>query len=135
MPISIQVIRNAAIAATIAYASTFGTLYAGARDYEFQPLTTELSVGPEAELAVKLIDKRTGKPVDNASIYSVRLDMAPDGMEMMKSTLDPMPSDEIGVFRFKLNLRMAGGWRFLIHAKIPGEDDIAKGEIILKATK
>ena len=130
-----QVLRNAAIAAVVANASCFGTSYAGARDYEFRPLNTEFAVGPEAELSVKLVDKRTGKPVENASIYSVRLDMAPDGMEMMKSTLDPMPSTEIGVFRFKLNLRMAGGWRFLIHAKIPGEDEIAKGEIILKAIK
>jgi hypothetical protein len=66
-------------------------------------------------------------------IFSTRLDMAPDGMEMMRSTLDPLPSSEPGVYKFKLNLNMAGGWRFLIAAKIQGEEETAKGEIILKA--
>jgi hypothetical protein len=108
---------------------------AGPADYEFQPVKTELPTGPESEFAVKIVDKRTGKPVPDAVIFSTRLDMAPDGMEMMKSTLDPLPSTEPGVYRFKLNLNMAGGWRLLIAAKIQGEEGTAKGEIILKATE
>ena len=52
---------------------------------------------------------------------------------MMRSTLDPLPSSEPGVYRFKLNLSRAGGWRFLIAAKIQGEEETAHGEIILKA--
>lgn len=109
--------------------------FAGAADYEFLAVKTQLRTGPEAELAVKIVDKRTGKTVPDAIIFSTRLDMAPDGMEMMKSTLDPLPSTEPGVYRFKLNLSMAGGWRFLIAAKIQGEEETAKGEIILKATE
>ena len=109
--------------------------FAGAADYEFQPVKTDLPTGPESEFAVKIIDKRTGKPVADAVIFSTRLDMAPDGMEMMRSTLDPLPSSEPGVYRFKLNLSMAGGWRFLIAAKIQGEEETAKGEIILKAVE
>jgi hypothetical protein len=110
-------------------------VFAGAADYEFQPVKTELPTGPESEFVVKIIDKRTGKPVPDAVIFSTRLDMAPDGMEMMRSTLDQLPSSEPGVYRFKLNLNMAGGWRFLIAAKIQGEEETAKGEIILKATE
>jgi hypothetical protein len=109
--------------------------FAGATDYEFQPLVTDLPAGPETEFAVKLVDKRTGKPVPGAIIFSTRLDMAPDGMETMRSTLDPLPSTEPGVYRFKLNLSMAGGWRFLIAAKVQGEQGTAKGEIILKASE
>jgi hypothetical protein len=109
--------------------------FAGAADYEFQAVKTELPTGPESEFAVRIVDKRTGKPVPDAVIFSTRLDMAPDGMEMMKSTLDPLPSIEPGVYRFKLNLSMAGGWRLLIAAKIQGEEETAKGEIILKATE
>ena len=109
--------------------------FAGAADYEFQPVKTELPTGPASEFAVKLVDKRTGKPVPDAVIFSTRLDMAPDGMEMMRSTLDPLPSTETGVYRFKLNLNMAGGWRFLIAAKIQGEEETAKGEFVLKATE
>lgn len=119
--------------ATLILSSTALPAFAGAADYEFQPVKTELPTGPESEFAVKIVDKRTGKPVADAVIFSTRLDMAPDGMEMMRSTLDPLPSTEPGVYKFKLNLSMAGGWRFLIAAKIQGEEETAKGEIILKA--
>jgi hypothetical protein len=108
---------------------------AGAADYEFRPVKTQLPAGPESEFAVKLVDKHTGEAIPNAVIFSTRLDMAPDGMEMMRSTLDPLPSSEPGVYRFKLNLSMAGGWRFLIAAKVQGEEETATGEIILKATE
>lgn len=121
--------------ATLILSATALPVFAGAADYEFQPVKTELPTGSESEFAVKIIDKRTGKPVPDAVIFSTRLDMAPDGMEMMRSTLDPLPSSERGVYRFKLNLNMAGGWRFLIAAKIQGEEETAKGEIILKATE
>lgn len=121
--------------ATLLLSGTAVPVFAGAADYEFQPVESELPTGPESEFAVKIVDKRTGKPVPDAVIFSTRLDMAPDGMEMMRSTLDPLPSSEPGVYRFKLNLNMAGGWRFLIAAKIQGEEETAKGEIILKATE
>lgn len=121
--------------ATFLLSATALPVFAGAADYEFQAVKTELPTGPASEFAVKLVDKRTGKLVPDAVIFSTRLDMAPDGMEMMRSTLDPLPSSEPGVYRFKLNLNMAGGWRFLIAAKIQGEEETAKGEIILKATE
>jgi hypothetical protein len=119
--------------AALLFSATALQAFAGAADYDFQPIKTELPTGPESEFAVKIVDKRTGKPVPDAVIFSTRLDMAPDGMEMMRSTLDPLPSSEPGVYKFKLNLNMAGGWRFLIAAKIQGEEETAKGEIILKA--
>jgi hypothetical protein len=121
--------------ATLLLSASALPAFAGAADYEFQPVKTELPTGPESEFAVKIIDKRTGKPVPDAVIFSTRLDMAPDGMETMRSTLDPLPSAEPGVYKFKLNLNMAGGWRFLIAAKIQGEEETAKGEIILKVTE
>lgn len=109
--------------------------WAGAADYEFQPVKTTLPTGHDSEFAFKIIDKRTGKIVPEAVIFSTRLDMAPDGMEKMTSSHGPMPSSEAGVYRFSLNLSMAGGWRLLIAAKIQGEEETAKGEIILKATE
>lgn len=121
--------------ATLLLSASALPAFAGAADYEFQAIETELPTGAQSEFAVKIVDKRTGKPVPDAVIFSTRLDMAPDGMEMMRSTLDPLPSTEPGVYRFKLNLNMAGGWRFLIAAKIQGEEETAKGEIVLKATE
>jgi hypothetical protein len=108
-------------------------VFAGAADYEFQPVKTELPTGPESEFSVKIVGKRTGKPVPDAVIFETRLDMAPDAMEAMTSKVDALPAIEPGVYRFKLNLSMAGGWRFKIAAKIQGEEETAQGEVILKA--
>ncbi|UVC06843.1 FixH family protein [Rhizobium sp. TH2] len=128
------IISTARTVLAIALLSTLAvSAYAGAVDYEFQPVKTELPTGPESEFAVKIVDKRTGKPVSDAVIFETRLDMAPDGMEAMTSKVDALPSQEPGVYKFKLNLSMAGGWRFKMAAKIQGEEDTAQGEVILKA--
>ncbi|AOF93291.1 FixH family protein [Sinorhizobium sp. RAC02] len=121
-----------ALAILLLSASTL-PVFAGGADYEFQPVKTELPTGPESEFAVKIIDKRTGQSVADAVIFETRLDMAPDGMEAMTSKVDALPAEEPGVYRFKLNLSMAGGWRFKIAAKIQGEEETAQGEVILKA--
>lgn len=119
--------------ATLLLSASALPVFAGAADYEFQPVKTELPTGPESEFAVKIIDKRTGQPVADAVIFETRLDMAPDGMEAMTSKVDALPAEEPGVYRFKLNLSMAGGWRFKMAAKIQGEEETAQGEVILKA--
>ncbi|WP_439605080.1 FixH family protein [Shinella sp.] len=119
--------------ATLLLSASALPVFAGAADYEFQPVKTELPTGPESEFAVKIIDKRTGQPVADAVIFETRLDMAPDGMEAMTSKVDALPAEEPGVYRFKLNLSMAGGWRFQMAAKIQGEEETAQGEVILKA--
>lgn len=119
--------------ATLLLSASALPAFAGAADYEFQPVKTELPTGPESEFAVKIVDKRTGQPVANAVIFETRLDMAPDGMEAMTSKVDALPAEEPGVYRFKLNLSMAGGWRFKMAARIQGEEETAQGEVILKA--
>lgn len=119
--------------ATLLLSASALPAFAGAADYEFQPVKTELPTGSESEFAVKIIDKRTGQPVADAVIFETRLDMAPDGMEAMTSKVDALPAEEPGVYRFKLNLSMAGGWRFKMAARIQGEEETAQGEVILKA--
>jgi hypothetical protein len=121
------------VLATLLLSASVLPVFAGAADYEFQPVKTEVPAGPESEFAVKIVDKRTGKPVPDAVIFETRLDMAPDGMEAMTSKVDALPATEPGVYRFKLNLSMAGGWRFKMAAKIQGEEETAQGEVILKA--
>jgi len=107
--------------------------FAAATDYEFQLVQQEVPHGPEATVAVRLIDKRTSKPVPDAVIFSTRVDMAPDGMEAMTTTIEEMPSAEPGVYSFKTNLSMAGGWRFKLAAKVQGETDTVQGELVLRA--
>jgi hypothetical protein len=123
------------LAASLLFSVSTVSSFAGAEDYEFQPVATELPVGPASEFTVKLVDKRTGKPVADAVIFETRLDMAPDGVEMMTSPVEALPTTEPGVYKFKLNLSMAGGWRFQLAAKVQGEQETAKGEVVLKATQ
>ena len=107
--------------------------FAGAQDYEFQPVSTDVKQGQGSLVSVRLIDKRTGKPVPDAVIFTTRMDMAPEGMEMMTTPVVAAGSTEPGVYAFKTDFAMAGGWRFKLAAKVQGEPDTVQGEIVLKA--
>ena len=90
---------------------------ADVKDYEFQLVQREIKKG-DATLAVRLVNKKTGQPVPGAVIVAKRLDMAPDGMPTMTTSLEPLPSTEPGVYRFKTNLTMEGGWQLSLGAKV-----------------
>jgi hypothetical protein len=63
------------------------------------------------------------------------MDMAPDGMETMTSLVEALPSDESGIYRFKTDLTMAGGWRFSIAAKVQGEPETVESRLEFKAVQ
>lgn len=126
--------KNAAAAALIALASmTAAPAWAAIRDYEFQLVQKDIKKADSAEVAVRLTDRRTGNPVPNAVIFAQRIDMAPDGMEGMTSTIAPLPSTEPGLYRFKINLPMAGGWRLSLGAKVQGETGTLETKLPFKA--
>jgi hypothetical protein len=127
-------IENAAAAAMIGYAWTAATpARAAITDYDFQLLQNEIRKGDSAEIAVRLTDKRTGKAVPGAVIFAQRIDMAPDSMEEMTSSIAAIPSTEPGVYRFKVNLTMAGGWRLSLGAKVQGETGTVESRLTFKA--
>jgi hypothetical protein len=129
--IRLNVLALAALGSFLAVGSAF----AGAADYEFQLVDTQIKQGDSAIVAVRLVDKRSGEAVPDAVIFTTRMDMAPDGMEMMATTIEPTSSDEPGVYRFKTNLSMAGGWRFSIAAKVQGEPETVESKLVLKAVQ
>jgi cyanate lyase len=106
---------------------------ADVKDYEFQLLQQELKKG-EAVIAVRLVNKKTGQPVPNAVFVAKRLDMAPDSMPEMATKIDGLPSTEPGVYRFKANLSMQGGWQLSLGAKVQGETGTVESKLVLKAT-
>ena len=106
---------------------------AGAADYEFKPVSAEIKNGPGSELAVRLIDKRTGEAVPGAVVFRTRLDMSPDSMDEMEAKHEPMPSSEPGVYRFQANITMAGRWALKLQAKVPGESETIEGAVVLTA--
>ncbi|WP_267358776.1 MULTISPECIES: FixH family protein [unclassified Methylobacterium] len=107
---------------------------AGIKDYQFQLVHQEAKVG-EAVVAVRLVDKRSGKPVPDAVIFATRLDMAPDSMDEMITKVEQVPSTEPGVYRFKAKLSMAGGWRLSLGAKVQGETGTVEGKLVFQAVK
>ncbi|MEP9380195.1 FixH family protein [Aquabacter sp. CN5-332] len=119
----------AALAVSVAATSA----WADPQDYQFQLVQTEVKVGDGAIVAVRLIDKKSGKAVPDAVIFAKRIDMAPDGMEMMASPIEQVTSTEPGVYRFKTKLSMEGGWRLSLGAKVQGETGTVEDKLVLKA--
>src|SRR5258708_22768905 len=122
-------------AAFIAIAMTGSVTIARAdiKDYEFQLVDQNIKKG-DAIISVRLIYKPDGKRVSGAVIFATRLDMAPDGMETMKTKIEPMPSTEPGVYKFKAVLTMEGGWQLSLGAKVQGETGSVENKLVLKAT-
>ncbi|MFG1316139.1 FixH family protein [Xanthobacter autotrophicus] len=129
---SIKRAGAAALAAVLSMAA-LSTARADITDYEFQLVQTNVKQGNGAIVAVRLVDKRSGKAVPDAVIFATRIDMAPDGMETMAAPIEALPSTEPGVYRFKTNLMMAGGWRLSLGSKIQGETGTLENKLVLKA--
>ena len=122
-----------AIMLGLALATTASIARADVKDYEFQLVDSSVKLGPDAQIAVKLVNKLTGKPVPDAVIFTTRLDMAPDGMAGMATKIARMPGKEPGTYLFKADITMAGGWQLSLGAKLQGETGTVEGKLVLKA--
>ena len=126
------------ITAALLLAATLGLngeVFAKSGDFTFEPVKAELKKGDDVTVAVRLVNKKTGKAVPDAVIIRTRMDMAPEGMGEMTSPVKPLPSTEPGVYAFKTNLVMAGRWQFTVAAKVQGEPDTVTGVVIVRATQ
>ena len=124
---------KAAAAALLALWGITSPAVADIRDYEFQLVQNEAKKG-ESVIAVRLLNKKTGKTVPDAVISAKRIDMAPDGMADMTPRIEQLPSTEPGVYRFKTNLSMEGRWQLSLGAKVQGENGTVQSKLVLKAT-
>jgi hypothetical protein len=129
---SMRAARHAALVG-IAALSFASSAFAGAKDYEFQPVAAAVKNGNGSELAVRLVNKVTGKPVEGAVLFRTRLDMSPDSMGEMQAKHAAMPGSEPGIYRFKADFTMAGGWAFKVQAKVPGEAETVEGTVVFTA--
>lgn len=107
--------------------------WAGASDYAFEPTQAQVKAGSGRELAVRLVHKPGGHPVPGAVIFQTRLDMAPDGMADMTSTIQPVAASEPGLYRFKADLTMVGRWALTLAAKVQGEPETVKATVVFRA--
>lgn len=108
---------------------------AGASDYAFEPVASELKKGDDVVIAVRLLHKPSGKSVNDAVIVRTRVDMAPDGMADMASPVTTVPGGEPGVYAFKTEMPMAGRYLLSVAAKVQGEPETVVGKVIFKAVK
>jgi hypothetical protein len=129
--------RRIVLAALLVAGLGLGTVsaFAAAADYEFKATTIETKKGDDVTVAVQLVHKATGKPVDGAVIVRTRIDMSPDKMGDMVSPVSPLQSKEPGTYAFKTDLPMAGNYLFSLAAKVQGEPETVVGKVILKAVK
>jgi hypothetical protein len=104
-------------------------------DYEFQLVDQTIKAGPDKTIAVRLVNKTTGKPVPDAVIFASRLDMTPDGMQEMATKLTPISGAEPGTYRFKANVSMAGHWQLSLGAKLQGETGTLENKLVIQADK
>lgn len=126
-----RALQAALIGIAVAGSATFA--HADIKDYEFQLVDKTVRKG-DAVISVRLVHKPDGKPVPDAVIFAKRMDMAPDGMETMKTTIEPMPSTEPGIYKFKADVTMEGGWQLSLAAKVQGETGTVENKLVIKAT-
>jgi len=128
-------LARAALAALIGAAIASSPAHAEIKNYEFQLAEPTIEVGADRIVTVRLVDKTTGKPVPDAVIFAVRLDMAPDGMQEMVTRVTAMPPSEPGSYRFKANFSMAGRWQLSLRAKVQGETGTVDNKLVVTAAK
>ena len=121
-----------AMLAGLFMATAVSTVLADVKDYEFRLVKSEIKMG-DAIIDVRLLNNKTQKAVPDAVIFARRLDMAPEGMPTMTAELEPLPLDEPGIYRFRTNLTMEGGWQLSLAAKVQGESGTLQARLGLKA--
>lgn len=129
--------KRAVLATLIGMAmlGTAGTARAEIKDYEFQLVDQTIQAGADKIIAVRLINKKTGKAVPDAVIFATRLDMAPDGMQEMATKVTAVAGGEPGLYKFKATLGMAGRWQLSLGAKVQGETGAVENKLVVTAQK
>ena len=118
----------------VAMATSATVALADIKDYEFLLVDQTVQAGPDKTITVRLMNKKTGRPVPDAVIFATRLDMAPDGMQEMATKIMPTPGGEPGTYKFKATFGMAGMWQLSLGAKVQGETGTVENKLVLKAT-
>jgi len=121
-----------AVLALVVFLTSLSSAKAGIGDYTFKLIEGIATQREGAVVIVRLVDTRTGRNVPDAVIFATRLDMAPEGMASMTAAVEPVPSAEPGLYKFRTDLPMEGKWQLSLAAKIQGELGTLKSKLALK---
>lgn len=128
-----RAVQAALIAAVVG--GTSSVALADIKDYKFELVDQSVQTGPDKVITVRLLNTKTGKPVPDAVIFAMRLDMAPDGMQEMATKVVPVPGTEPGTYKFKATFGMAGRWQLSLGAKVQGETGTVENKLVITAQK
>ena len=101
--------------------------------YVFTAARDEIAMGDDALIDVKLTKEGSDKPIADAVIFETRFDMEPDGMGAMDVPVRADGSPTPGTYRFVVKPSMAGRWALKLGAKVQGEQDTVRGQVIVTA--
>jgi hypothetical protein len=73
------------------------------------------------------------KPVAGAVLFETKTDMVPSGMADMTGKVSPLPSDQPGIYRFRIETGMAGKWQLALGAKVQDEAGTVRGNVVYEA--
>jgi hypothetical protein len=104
-------------------------------DYRFDLVEAKKAEGNATVVAVRLVHVRDKKPVADAVIFQTRVDMGPMGMPDMTGKVTPLPVEQPGVYRYKVELGMPGKSALTLSAKVQGEPDTVRGTVAFDAGK
>lgn len=136
MPMPFALSRSvaaAALVAVIALATLTACGQKPAAAYAFAPLRDEVMMGNDALIDVRLTKEGSNDPVADAVIFDMRFDMEPDGMSAMAAPVKADGSPMPGTYRFIVKPTMAGRWALKLSAKVQGESDTVRGQVVVTA--
>ena len=100
--------------------------------YLFTAQPAAIKAGLPASFTVQIMSPEK-KLVTGAKVSATRVDMGPDGMAEMTSPIKPVASTDPSKHVFSTTVAMAGRWAVTVEAKIPGEAEPVRGQVILEA--
>jgi YtkA-like protein len=126
---------GAAIGSVMAMLLLTGPAHAAAKDYRFEVVQAQPAGKNLTDLAVKLTHITDGKPVTGAVIFQTKADMGPSGMGEMTGKVTPQPADPSGLYHFRIETGMAGTWALTLAAKVPGEQEPVRGQVVVTVSE
>ncbi|RKE72709.1 efflux RND transporter periplasmic adaptor subunit [Pseudorhodoplanes sinuspersici] len=101
----------------------------------FEPVAAEVPVGKNVRIELRLTGITPPPALADITIERQRIDMGPDGMEMMAAPLKPVPGTPPGILAFQTDLSMAGRWALTITARVKGQSAPITSKIIFTAVE
>jgi hypothetical protein len=106
---------------------------AAPNDYRFELVQAQPAGPGKTAVTVRLVHMPDSKPVIGAVLFESKTDMGPSGMAEMVGKVSPLPADQPGLYRFRVETGMAGKWQLALGAKVQGEAGTVRGTVAYEA--